>query len=129
MLHWGINIGINGELHRIDFKKLVDKRVTIYGQQEVVKDLVARRLADGGPLLFEVDGVSVHDVTSQRPKIRFTHEGKAQEIDCDFIAGCDGFHGICRPSFPDGVLNVFERDYPFGWLGILSESRRRPITS
>ena len=122
MLHWGINIGINGELHRIDFKKLVDKRVTIYGQQEVVKDLVARRLADGGPLLFEVDGVSVHDMTSQRPKIRFTHEGRAQEIDCDFIAGCDGFHGICRPSFPDGVLNVFERDYPFGWLGILTES-------
>ena len=109
-------------MHRIDFKALVDKRVTIYGQQEVVKDLVERRLADGGPLLFEVDGVSVHDLTSQRPKIRFTHEGKAQEIDCDFIAGCDGFHGICRPSIPDGVLSVFERDYPFGWLGILSES-------
>jgi p-hydroxybenzoate 3-monooxygenase len=122
LLHWGINIGINGDLHRIDFKALVNKRVTIYGQQEVVKDLVQRRLADGGPLLFEVDGVSVHEMTSQRPKIRFTHEGKAQEIACDFIAGCDGFHGICRPSFPDGVLNVFERDYPFGWLGILSES-------
>ncbi len=122
LLHWGINIGINGDLHRIDFKALVNKRVTIYGQQEVVKDLVQRRLADGGPLLFEVDGVSVHEMTSQRPKIRFTHEGNAQEIACDFIAGCDGFHGICRPSFPDGVLNVFERDYPFGWLGILSES-------
>lgn len=122
MLHWGINIGINGDLHRIDFKKLVDKRVTIYGQQEVVKDLVAQRLADGGPLLFEVDGVSVHELTAQRPKIRFTHNGKAQEIDCDFIAGCDGFHGICRPSFPEGVLSVFERDYPFGWLGILTES-------
>jgi p-hydroxybenzoate 3-monooxygenase len=122
ILHWGINIGINGDLHRIDFKALVDKRVTIYGQQEVVKDLVARRLEDGGPLLFEVDGVSVHEVTSKQPKIRFTHEGHAQEIACDFIAGCDGFHGICRPSFPDGVLSVFERDYPFGWLGILSES-------
>ena len=122
ILHWGINIGINGALHRIDFKALVDKRVTIYGQQEVVKDLVERRLADGGPLLFEVDGVSVHDVTTPRPKIRFTHIGKAQEIECDFVAGCDGFHGICRPSIPDGVLTVFERDYPFGWLGILSES-------
>ena len=120
--HWGINIGINGDLHRIDFKALVDKRVTIYGQQEVVKDLVERRLADGGPLLFEVDGVSVHEMTSQRPKIRFTHQGRAQEIECDFIAGCDGFHGITRPSVPDGVLSVFERDYPFGWLGILSES-------
>ena len=122
ILHWGINIGVNGDLHRIDFKALVDKRVTIYGQQEVVKDLVARRLEDGGPLLFEVDGVSVHEVTSKQPKIRFTHEGQAQEIACDFIAGCDGFHGICRPSFPDGVLSVFERDYPFGWLGILTES-------
>ena len=122
LLHWGINIGINGDLHRIDFQKLVNKRVTIYGQQEVVKDLVARRLADGGPLLFEVDGVGVHDLTSERPKIRFTHEGRAQEIECDFIAGCDGFHGICRPSFPEGVPKVFERDYPFGWLGILTES-------
>jgi p-hydroxybenzoate 3-monooxygenase len=120
--HWGINIGINGALHRIDFKALVGKQVTIYGQQEVVKDLVERRLADGGPLLFEVDGVSVHELTAQRPKIRFAHGGNAQEIECDFIAGCDGFHGICRPSFPDGVLSVFERDYPFGWLGILSES-------
>ena len=120
--HWGINIGINGDLHRIDFKKLVDKRVTIYGQQEVVKDLVEQRLADGGPLLFEVDGVTVHELTGARPKIRFSHNGKAQEIDCDFIAGCDGFHGICRPSIPDGVLSTFERDYPFGWLGILSES-------
>ena len=122
ILHWGINIGINGDLHRIDFNALVDKRVTIYGQKEVVKDLVARRLEDGGPLLFEVDGVSIHEVTSKQPKIRFTHEGQAQEIACDFIAGCDGFHGICRPSFPDGVLSVFERDFPFGWLGILSES-------
>ena len=122
MLHWGINIGINGELHRIDFKALVNKRVTIYGQQEVVKDLVAQRLEDGGSLLFEVDDVSVHEVTGARPKIRFTHDGRPHEIDCDFIAGCDGFHGICRPSIPDGVLSVFERDYPFGWLGILSES-------
>jgi p-hydroxybenzoate 3-monooxygenase len=122
VLHWGINIGINGALHRIDFKKLVDKRVTIYGQQEVVKDLVAQRLADGGPLKFEVDGVSVHDLAGGQPKIRFTQEGRAREITCDFIAGCDGFHGICRPSIPDGVLSVFERDYPFGWLGILAES-------
>lgn len=122
LLHWGINIGINGELHRIDFKQLVNKRVTIYGQQEVVRDLVERRLADGGDLLFEVGDVSVHEVTSERPKIRFRHAARAQEIECDFIGGCDGFHGICRPSIPDGVLSVFERDYPFGWLGILSES-------
>ena len=122
MLHWGINIGINGDLHRIDFKALVNKRVTIYGQQEVVKDLVERRLTDGGALLFEVSDVSIHDLTGKQPKIRFSHEGRQQEISCDFIAGCDGFHGVCRPSIPDGVLSVFERDYPFGWLGILSES-------
>jgi len=122
LVHWGINVGINGELHRLDFKALVNKRVTIYGQQEVVKDLVERRLADGGPLLFEVDGVTVHDLKTDRPKIRFTHEGRAEEIECDFIAGCDGFHGISRPSMPDGVLTVFEREYPFGWLGILAEA-------
>ncbi len=122
MVHWGNNIGINGDIHRLDFKVLVGKRVTIYGQQEIVKDMVIRRLADGGPLLFEVDDVSVHDVTTKQPKIRFTHDGKTQEIDCDFIAGCDGFHGICRPSFPGGMLSVFERDYPFGWLGILADS-------
>ncbi|MBX6329415.1 MAG: 4-hydroxybenzoate 3-monooxygenase [Pseudolabrys sp.] len=122
LLHWGINIGINGDLRRIDFRRLVGKRVTIYGQQEVVKDLVAQRLADGDPLLFEVTDVTVHDLTDSRPKIRFRHDGVAQEIDCDFIAGCDGFHGVCRPSIPQGVLATFERDYPFGWLGILSES-------
>jgi p-hydroxybenzoate 3-monooxygenase len=108
--------------HRIDFRELTGRAITIYAQQEVVKDLVARRLSDGGPLLFDVDGVSVDEIAGPRPRIKFTHEGRAQEIDCDFIAGCDGFHGICRPSFPDGVLSVFERDYPFGWLGILSES-------
>ena len=122
VLHWGNYIGINGELHHLDFKKLVGKRVTIYGQQEVVKDLVAQRRADGGPLLFEVDNVSVHDLTSNKPQIRFTHAGKAETIDCDFIAGCDGFHGICRPSIPAERMRIFERDYPFGWLGILSES-------
>jgi p-hydroxybenzoate 3-monooxygenase len=122
MLHWGINIGLNGDVHRLDFKALVNKRVTVYGQQEVVKDMVTQRIAGGAPLLFEVDGVSIHDFESDRPKIRFTHDGRAQDIDCDFIAGCDGFHGICRPAIPGGVLSVFERDYPFGWLGILAES-------
>jgi p-hydroxybenzoate 3-monooxygenase len=122
MVHWGNNIGINGDLHRIDFKKLVDKRVTIYGQQEVVKDLVERRLADGGPLYFEVDDVIVQGFATEKPKIQFTQDGKSQEIDCDFIAGCDGFHGICRPSMPDGVVKIFEREYPFGWLGILTDS-------
>lgn len=122
VVHWGNYIAVNGELHRLDFKALVGKRMTIYGQQEVVKDLVAQRRRDGDPLLFEVGDVTVHDVTSERPKIRFTHEGVAKEIDCDFIAGCDGFHGICRPSFPDSLLRGYEREYPFGWVGVLTES-------
>ena len=122
MFHRGIFLNFDGELHHIDFRDLIRKGVTIYGQQEVVKDLVARLLADGVEILFEVDDVSIHDFERGAPKIRFRHDGAAQEIDCDFIGGCDGFHGICRPSFPPGILQVFERDYPFGWLGILAES-------
>src|SRR5579872_4911980 len=123
LLHWGINIDVEGELHRIDFKALTGKRVTVYGQQEVVKDMVSRRLADGGPLLFEVEAATVHDLASKRPKIRFTHEGNAREIDCDFIAGCDGFHGVCRPNIPASALTLLDREYPFGWLGILAQAR------
>ena len=122
MFHTGIYLGFGGEAHHLDFHRLVDKGVTIYGQQEVVKDLVARLIADGVPIHFEVEDVSVHDFAGGRPKIRFREGGLAREIDCDFIGGCDGFHGICRPSIPNGVLTTYERDYPFGWLGILSES-------
>ena len=122
MFHRGIFLNFDGELHHIDFRDLIRKGVTIYGQQEVVKDLVARLLADGVEILFEVDDVSIHEFERGAPKIRFRHDGAAQEIDCDFIGGCDGFHGICRPSFPPGLLQVFEREYPFGWLGILAES-------
>ncbi len=122
MFHRGIYLNFGGELHRIDFRNLIDKGVTIYGQQEVVKDLVVRLLADGEQILFEVENVTIHDFTGDRPKIRFRHDGVAKEIECDFIGGCDGFHGICRPSFPPGLLQMFEREYPFGWLGILAES-------
>jgi p-hydroxybenzoate 3-monooxygenase len=122
MSHNGIHFCFDGALHYINFRALVGKGVTIYGQQEVVKDLVARRLADGGQILFEVDDVSVHDFAGPTPKIRFRHEGKTQEIDCDFIGGCDGFHGICRPSIPAQDLALYDREYPFGWVGVLSES-------
>jgi p-hydroxybenzoate 3-monooxygenase len=122
MFHHGIYLNFDGELHYLDFRTLIDKGVTIYGQQEVVKDLVVRHLADGEQIRFEVDDVSIHDFEQGRPKIRFRHEGQAHEIECDFIAGCDGFHGICRPSFPAGLLQTFEREYPFAWLGILSDS-------
>ena len=122
MFHRGIYLNFDGALHHLDFRELIGKGVTIYGQQEVVKDALLRLLADGEQILFEVDDVSIHDFERGAPKIRFRHDGAAHEIDCDFIGGCDGFHGICRPSFPAGVLTTFERDYPFGWIGVLSES-------
>jgi len=122
MFHNGIHFCFNGALHYINFRELVGQGVTIYGQQEVVKDLVARRLADGGQILFEVEDVSIHDFAGAAPRIRFRRAGQAQQLDCDFIGGCDGFHGICRPSIPVGVISEYDREYPFGWVGILSES-------
>jgi p-hydroxybenzoate 3-monooxygenase len=122
MFHGGVHFAFSGALHYVNFRELVEKGVTVYGQQEVVKDLVARRLADGGQILFEVADVSVHDFSGASPKIRFWHAGREQEIACDFIAGCDGFHGICRPSIPSSALTIYDREYPFGWVGILSES-------
>jgi p-hydroxybenzoate 3-monooxygenase len=122
MFHDGVYFGFGGALHYINFRELVGKGVTIYGQQEVVKDLIDRRLADGGQILFEASDVSVHDFAGKAPKIRFRHDGKDQELACDFIGGCDGFHGICRPSIPADVLTAYDREYPFGWVGVLSES-------
>jgi p-hydroxybenzoate 3-monooxygenase len=122
MVHDGIYLNFAGGLHHIDFQKLVGRRVTIYGQQEVVKDLIAHRLADGGQILFEASGASLRGIDSKNPVISFEHAGRAQQIECDFIAGCDGFHGICRPSIPDGALTAYEREYPFAWLGILAQA-------
>jgi p-hydroxybenzoate 3-monooxygenase len=122
MFHNGIYFCFNRALHYIDFRKLVGKGVTIYGQQEIIKDLVARRLADGGQILFEVGDVSVHDFTGSKPKIRFNQQGRGQELACDFIGGCDGFHGICRPSIPASALTVHDLEYPFGWVGVLADS-------
>jgi p-hydroxybenzoate 3-monooxygenase len=122
MVHDGIYLGFNGAAHKIDFVKLIGKHVYIYDQKEVVTDLIAYRLKQGGQILFEVADTSVHDFTGDRPKIRFMRGGRAQEIDCDFIAGCDGFHGVCRPSLPEASWRGYDRVYPYGWLGILSES-------
>ncbi len=122
MFHDGNHLCFDGTTHQVNFRELVGKGITVYGQQEVVKDLVDRRLADGGQILFEVGNTAVHDFHTDKPFITFTHDGKDQRIDCDFIAGCDGFHGICRPTFPEGALTFYDREYPFGWLGILSES-------
>jgi p-hydroxybenzoate 3-monooxygenase len=122
LVHDGIEIRFAGQAHRIDFPGLTGKRITVYGQHEVVKDLIAARLAAGGLIHFSVGDVRVHAIASDRPRIGYTREGKRRRLDCDFIAGCDGSHGICRPSFPAGALTLYERVYPFAWLGILTES-------
>jgi p-hydroxybenzoate 3-monooxygenase len=121
LVHHGIELQFGGERHRIPLSDLAGGRsIVVYGQTEVVKDLIDARLASGAPLLFEVSGVSVHDLEGERPRIRYEHDGSPHELECDFIAGCDGFHGVCRGSIPDGVLRTYQRDYPFGWLGILA---------
>ena len=122
LVHQGIELRYDGHGHRIPFEELAEGRaITIYGQQEVVKDLIAARLDADGPLLFEVDDVTLHGIDSSDPSIRFTHNGVQKELRCDAIAGCDGFHGVCRPSVPDGVLSFSQLDYPFAWLGILAQ--------
>ena len=124
LIHHGIELSFNEKRHRIDLHELTGGRaITVYGQQEVVKDLIKARLDANAPLYFEVETTSIHDLETAAPKIRFTKDGAEQEIVCDFIAGCDGFHGICRPTIPAGVLNFYDRVYPFGWLGILAESK------
>ena len=122
MVHDGIFLDFNGEAHKLDFAELIGKHVYIYDQKEVVTDLIAHRLAQGGQILFDVSETSVHGYSTMRPEIRFKHGGKAQVIECDFIAGCDGFHGVCRPSLPAGSWTGYDRVYPYAWLGILSES-------
>jgi p-hydroxybenzoate 3-monooxygenase len=123
LLHHGIELRFGGQGHRIDMAELTGGRaITVYGQQEVVKDLIRARLEVGGQILFDASDVHVHALETTSPRIRFRHGGLDVELQCDAIAGCDGFHGICRPSVPEGVLNVFERSYPFAWLGILAEA-------
>jgi p-hydroxybenzoate 3-monooxygenase len=121
IVHHGIELQFDGERHRIPLSDLTGGRsIVIYGQTEVVKDLIEARIGDGLALHFEVEDVSVHDLESERPRIRYRHADEANELECDVIAGCDGFHGVCRASIPAGVLRTFDREYPFGWLGILA---------
>ena len=121
--HEGLYISFRGERHRIDLAGLTEgKAITVYGQNEVVRDLIEARVGTGRPLYFEAEHVSVADLDSPEPVIRFHHEGSDHEVRCDVIAGCDGFHGVSRPSIPDGVLTLYEREYQFGWLGILAEA-------
>jgi p-hydroxybenzoate 3-monooxygenase len=122
LVHDGLDLCFGGVRHRIDLYGLTGRKVTIYGQTEMTRDLIEAREAAGAKSLYEADDVSVHDFDGKRPKVRYRKDGAAHEVECDFIAGCDGFHGVCRPSVPAGAIATFERTYPFAWLGILSDT-------
>ncbi|WP_069812217.1 4-hydroxybenzoate 3-monooxygenase [Streptomyces sp. TP-A0874] len=127
MEHHGIELRFDRQGHRIDFPQLTGGRsVMVYAQTEMVKDLIALQLADGGPLLFEAEALSVENVEEGsgdggRPRIRFSHEGREKTLECDVVVGCDGFHGIARTAVPAAVRRDFERTYPYSWLGILAD--------
>jgi p-hydroxybenzoate 3-monooxygenase len=126
LVHDGFELSVAGRRHRIEVKATTGRHVTIYGQTEVTRDLMAARASSGGVTYYEAADVAVHDFAgasyaSASPRVTFTHGGKAYDIGCDYIAGCDGYHGICRASVPANAIKTFERVYPFGWLGILAD--------
>jgi p-hydroxybenzoate 3-monooxygenase len=124
LTHHGIELRFGGRSHRIDLSELTGgSTVTIYAQHEVIKDLIAARLAAGGQIIFEAGDVSIHDFDGPTPTIRYCIDSNVNQLSCDFIAGCDGFHGVCRPTIPADVLTMYDRIYPFAWLGILAEAR------
>ena len=120
--HTGIHLAFSGQRHHIDFQGLTGRSITVYGQNEVVKDLIDAHLATGRPLHFEAEDVAIASVDGARPLVRCRVADREFEIQCDFLAGCDGFHGICRPSIPPDQRHAYERDYPFAWLGILAHA-------
>jgi p-hydroxybenzoate 3-monooxygenase len=122
LVHHGILLSFDRRRHRIPLSELTGGRaITVYGQQELVKDLIAARLAAGDPIVFEAEEVAFADLETNRPRVRCRGAaGAAVELACDFVAGCDGFHGVSRPAIPAGVLRVYQRGYPFAWLGILA---------
>src|SRR5688572_14262573 len=123
MIDEAIDIRFGDKLIHIHFPELIaGKVVTIYGQQEVVKDLIAARIADGAPIEFEAEVTGFEDLDSDRPTVRYRKGGSEFRLTCNIIAGCDGFHGVCRPAIPQGLLTTYDHEFPFGWLGVLSES-------
>ncbi len=123
LVHHGLYLQFAGERHRIAMSELTGGRaIIVYGQQEVVKDLIAARLAQGGPIVFEAEDVGLHGLDGDQPRVSFRHGGEQHEIECEYIAGCDGFHGVSRPSIPADALRVYKRVYPFAWLGILAQA-------
>lgn len=123
--HDGFELAFDGERHRIDLAALTGQKVMVYGQTEVTRDLFDQRTAEGARFFFNVENVTPADLKSNRPTVSFLHEDQNIEVSCDFIAGCDGFHGVSRKAIPAHVLKTFERVYPFGWLGVLTE--RPPV--
>jgi p-hydroxybenzoate 3-monooxygenase len=124
LVHKGINLRFQERTHRIDLQELSGGRtVTVYGQHEVVKDLIAARQALGSPLVFDVEDVELRNLDGEQPSIVYRKDGEVHELRCDFVAGCDGFHGVCRPCIPDGILTRYESSFPFAWLGILARAR------
>jgi p-hydroxybenzoate 3-monooxygenase len=120
LVHEGIELRFGGVGHRIDFAELTGgKSITVYAQHEVIKDLIAAREKSGGEIYFEAEAMRLKEIT-EKPKIEFVSAGETKELECDFVAGCDGFHGICREAIPAGALTAYEREYPFAWLGILA---------
>jgi p-hydroxybenzoate 3-monooxygenase len=122
LVHDGTELRFDGRGHHIDFAGLTGKGVMVYSQHEVVRDLIAKRVEDDLPIVFEAEELSVRDLDSPRPRVSYLKDGQAVEVEADYIAGCDGFHGICRQSAPEGVFTSFERVYPFAWLGILANA-------
>ena len=120
LVHTGVELQSGRERQRIAFDELTGQTIVVYGQTEVVKDLIVARLESGRSLLFEVGNVSLHDLETERPRVRYTHGGGDEELECDVVAGCDGFHGVSRATIPPDVLREFHREYPYGWLGILA---------
>ena len=122
LVHDGTQICVQGVRHRIDFKALTGKTVTVYGQTEITRDLMEARAKLDAPSIYQAYDVTPYDFSGQLPRVTYRHDGKDGEIDCDFIAGCDGFHGISRKSVPPGAIKTYERVYPFGWLGLLADT-------
>jgi p-hydroxybenzoate 3-monooxygenase len=122
LVHDGTQICVEGVRHRIDFRELTGKTVTVYGQTEITHDLMAGRAAAGAPTIYEAEDVSLHNFAGDKPRLRYRKDGAVSDIECDFIAGCDGFHGVCRKSVPAEAIRNYERVYPFGWLGLLSDT-------
>ena len=123
LIHGGFDMLFQGERHRIDLNRLTGgKNVMVYGQTELTRDLMDARRDAGLPTVYEAANVTVHDFDTGKPRVRYQKDGKRHEIECDFIAGCDGFHGVCRASAPRGAVQEYEKVYPFGWLGVLSDT-------